>query len=167
VVAVVHDGVDWRWGSGGYVADPARYAALCRPWAGAVDAIVGTHTLGRWFGSIEGTPVVQPWPFGAELAVVEPSRDEEPKTFAIAPEAGGRWTGAGREILEKAEASVLGDLAEPLHARSGGPSPLANFFARVVSGVRDRKASRRHRPVFREFKRHNRSSRLLHLSCEH
>jgi hypothetical protein len=132
VVALVHDGVDWRWGPRGYDADPARCAALCRPWAGAVDAIVGTHTLGRWFGSIEGTPVVQPWPFGAELAVVELSRDGEPKTYAIAPEAGGRWTGAGQGILEKAEASVLGDLAEPLYARSGGPSPLADFFARAL-----------------------------------
>jgi hypothetical protein len=88
VVALVHDGVDWRSGPRGYAADPARYTELCRPWAGAVDAIVGTHTLGRWFGSIEGTPVVQPWPFGAELAVVELSSDEEPKTYAIAPEAG-------------------------------------------------------------------------------
>jgi 2',3'-cyclic-nucleotide 2'-phosphodiesterase (5'-nucleotidase family) len=132
VVALVHDGVDWRCGPRGYAADPARYTELCRPWAGAVDAIVGTHTLGRWFGSIEGTPVVQPWPFGAELAVVELSSGEEPKTYAIAPEAGGRWTGAGREILEKAEASVLGDLPEPLYARSGGPSPLADFFARAL-----------------------------------
>src|SRR3712207_2062704 len=67
VVALFHDGVDWHFGPRGYEADPGRFVALCRPWARSVDAIFGSHTLGRWMGHLDGIPVVQPWPFGAEL----------------------------------------------------------------------------------------------------
>lgn len=132
VVVLIHEGVNWRIGESGYVAEPGRFVELCRPWAGAVDAIVGTHTLGRWIGRVEGTPVVQPWPFGAELGVVELTRDREPGAYTMVPEADGRWTGAGSGLLDDASAKVLGMLAEPLYARSGGPSPLADFFAQAL-----------------------------------
>ena len=130
VVALIHEGVDWRIGEGGYVAELGRFTELCRTWARAVDAIIGTHALGRWVGRIEGTPVVQPWPFGAELGVVELARGREVREYTMTPEAGGRRTGAGAWLLEDASAKVLGALEEPLHARSGGPSPLADLFAR-------------------------------------
>ena len=132
VVALFHDGVDWRFGREGYEADPERFAALCRPWAGSVDAIFASHTLGRWIGRVGGTPVVQPWPFGAEFGVVELVRGSEPRAYGITPEAGGRWTGAGCELLEEASARVLGELEKPLLSRSGGPSPLADSFARAL-----------------------------------
>ena len=132
VVALIHDGVDWSIGSRGYVADPGRFAASCRPWAWSVDAIVGTHTLGRWIGRVEGTPVVQPWPLGAEFGVVELARGEKARAYGITPETGRRWTGAGSELLDAASSTVLGTLEDPLYARSGGPSPLTNFFARAL-----------------------------------
>src|SRR5919107_806836 len=132
VVALFHDGVDWRFGSRGYEALPERFSEVCRPWAHAVDAIFASHTLGRWIGRVEGTPVVQPWPFGAELGVVELALGEEPKAYCITPETGGRWGGAGGELLEEASSKVLGRLAEPLSSRSGGPAPLADFFARAL-----------------------------------
>jgi 2',3'-cyclic-nucleotide 2'-phosphodiesterase (5'-nucleotidase family) len=132
VVALFHDGVDWHFGPRGYEADPGRFVALCRPWARSVDAIFGSHTLGRWMGHLDGIPVVQPWPFGAELGVVELTRGEEPKTYGITPETGGRWTGAGSELLDEASSRVLGELEEPLLSRSGGPSPLADYFARAL-----------------------------------
>jgi 2',3'-cyclic-nucleotide 2'-phosphodiesterase (5'-nucleotidase family) len=132
VVALIHDGVGWSIGSRGYVADPERFAALCRPWAWSVDAIVGTHTLGRWIGSVERTPVVQPWPLGAELGVVEFARGGKARAYGITPETGGRWTGAGSGLLDEASSTVLGTLEDPLHARSDGPSPLVDFFAKAL-----------------------------------
>ena len=48
VVALLHDGVDWRFGAAGYEAHPERFSEVCRPWAHAVDAIFASHTFGRW-----------------------------------------------------------------------------------------------------------------------
>jgi hypothetical protein len=82
---------------------------------------------------------VQPWPFGAELGVVELELGEEPKAYCLTPETGGRWGGAGGELLGEASSKVLGGLAEPLSSRSDGPAPLADFFARALreaTGVR-------------------------------
>src|SRR5215207_1782805 len=132
VVALLHDGVDWRFGAQGYEAHPERFSEVCRPWAQAVDAIFASHTLGRWLGRVEGTPVVQPWPFGAELGVVEFELGEEPRIYCVTPETGGRWGGAGSELLEEASSRILGELAEPLSSISGGPAPLAGFFARAL-----------------------------------
>lgn len=132
VIALLHDGVDWCFGAQGYEARPERFSEVCRPWARSVDAIFASHTLGRWIGRVEGTPVVQPWPFGAELGVVELALDEEPKAYCIIPEGGGRWSGAGSEFLERASSKVVGRLAEPLCSRSGGPTSLADFFARAL-----------------------------------
>jgi 2',3'-cyclic-nucleotide 2'-phosphodiesterase (5'-nucleotidase family) len=50
VVALLHDGVDWRFGPRGYEAHPERFSEVCRPWARSVDAIFASHTLGRWSG---------------------------------------------------------------------------------------------------------------------
>jgi 2',3'-cyclic-nucleotide 2'-phosphodiesterase (5'-nucleotidase family) len=139
VVALLHDGVDWRFGPRGYEAYPQRFSEVCRPWARSVDAIFASHTLGRWIGRVEGTPVVQPWPFGAELGVVELELGEEPRAYCVTPKTGGRWGGAGSELLDEASTRVLGELVERLISRSGGPAPLADFFARAVreaTGVR-------------------------------
>jgi hypothetical protein len=132
VVALLHDGVDWRFGPRGYEAHPERFSDVCRPWARSVDAIFASHTLGRWVGQVERTPVVQPWPFGAELGVVELELGEEPKAYCLTPETGGRWSGAGGELLADASSKVLGELGEPMSSRSGGPAPLADYFARAL-----------------------------------
>ena len=132
VLALFHDGVDWRFGRRSYEADSRRFVARCRPWADEVDAIFASHTLGRWIGQVKGTPVIQPWPFGTELGVVELARGEDPRAYGITPEADGRWTGKGSEFLDEASSRVLGTLGEPLFSRSGGPSPLADLFARAL-----------------------------------
>jgi 2',3'-cyclic-nucleotide 2'-phosphodiesterase (5'-nucleotidase family) len=132
VVALLHDGVDWRFGPRGYEVHSKRFSDVCRPWAHAVDAIFASHTLGRWIGQVEGTPVVQPWPFGAELGVVELEMGKRPNTYCVTPETGGRWGGAGSELLDEASTRVLGELVEPLSSRSSGPAPLADFFARAL-----------------------------------
>lgn len=63
-VALFHDGVEWRSGKRGYEVQAGRFAERYRSWADEVDVIFASHTLGRWMGRVEGTPVVQPWPFG-------------------------------------------------------------------------------------------------------
>jgi len=132
VVVLFHDGVDWRLGKRGYEARPERFLARCQPWAGEVDAIFASHTLGRWIGRVEGTLVVQPWPFGAELGVVELARGEQPRAYGITPESGGRWSGTGSGLLDEATSRVRGEIERPLGNTSGGPSPLADFFARAL-----------------------------------
>jgi 2',3'-cyclic-nucleotide 2'-phosphodiesterase (5'-nucleotidase family) len=132
VVALFHDGVDWRSGRRAYEVQPSRFAERCRPWAGEVDGIFASHTLGRWIGRIESTPVVQPWPFGAELGVVELARGREPKTYGITPETGRRWSGTGSRLLDEASSRVLGEVDRPLSNTSGGPSALADFFAHAL-----------------------------------
>jgi 2',3'-cyclic-nucleotide 2'-phosphodiesterase (5'-nucleotidase family) len=132
VVALFHDRVDWRLGKRGYEVRPGTFAARCQRWADEVDAIFASHTLGRWIGRIEGTPVVQPWPFGAELGVVELVRGEGPRAYSIVPESGGRWSGTGSGLLDRATSRVVGEIKRPLHNTSGGPSPLADFFARAL-----------------------------------
>jgi 2',3'-cyclic-nucleotide 2'-phosphodiesterase (5'-nucleotidase family) len=97
-----------------------------------VDAIFASHTLGRWIGRTEGTPVIQPWPLGAELGVVELTTGEEPKAYGITPETGGRWSGTGSGLLDEASSMVVGELERPLRTTSGDPSPLADFFARAL-----------------------------------
>jgi len=141
VVALLHDGIDGRLAAAGaYVADPARLRALCRPWAGVVDAILLGHTCGRYMGDIAGTPVVQPWPFGAEVGVLdlEIAPGAPPRVVAGTPRGelvppGDAWAGAGGDLLAAAGARVLGVLDEPLHDRmGGGVAPLADFLARAI-----------------------------------
>ena len=124
VVALIHDGVGWSIGSRGYVADPERFAALCRPWAWSVDAIVGTHTLGRWIGSVERTPVVQPWPLGAELGVVEFARGGKARAYGITrdwwPMDRGRQRAARRGLIRG--------------TRHAGRSPACQIGRAVTAG---------------------------------
>lgn len=141
VVALLHDGIDGRFtATGSYITDPARLEALCRPWAGAVDAILLGHTCGRYMGDIAGTPVAQPWPFGAEVGVLdlEFAPGAPPRVVAGTPRGelvppGDAWAGAGGDLLAAAEGRVLGVLDEPLHDRmGGGTAPLADFLAHAI-----------------------------------
>ncbi len=131
-VALFHDGVEWRSGKRGYEVQAGRFAERYRSWADEVDVIFASHTLGRWMGRVEGTPVVQPWPFGAELGVVELAKGREPKTYGITPETGGRWSGTGSRLLDEASSRVLGEVDRPLSNTSGGPSALVDFFTRAL-----------------------------------
>ncbi|CAH1652879.1 2',3'-cyclic-nucleotide 2'-phosphodiesterase (5'-nucleotidase family) [Chelatococcus asaccharovorans] len=141
VVALVHDGVDWSFRANGrYIVDEVMFADRCRSWRGAIDLIIAGHTLGRFFGEIEGTPVMQPWPLGAEIAVIDldlaTGRALAPPRGVLV-EARGQWRGTGADIIAEAAADHLGDLDRPLYARSGGPMPLADFLAAAIADVTD------------------------------
>jgi len=137
VVLALHDGVDWRVTPGtGYKAEPERLFAKLRPWAHAVDIIAAGHSLGRFFGSIDGTPILQPWPLGSELGVIDLSFEGTnltpgtPQGLRVTP--AGSWTGHGADVIDEAADDVLGTLCAPLFAISDGPAPLADFLAEAI-----------------------------------
>lgn len=137
VVLALHDGVDWQIAPGrGYRPEPARLFDKLRAWARSVDVIAAGHTLGRFFGAIDGTPVLQPWPLGAEFGCIDLTFGGSQPAFGaphgIGIEPAGPWTGHGAERIDAAADDVLGRLAAPLVALSGGPAPLACFIASAI-----------------------------------
>ena len=67
--------MDWEpVAAGGARPLPARFGTVIGTWAHLVDVIVAGHTLGRWIGTLRGTPVLQPWAFGQEIGRFQNSR---------------------------------------------------------------------------------------------
>lgn len=134
VVALFHDGVDTIGHERGRPRmDVGRFAERCRPWIRSVDAVVAGHTLGNFFGHLEGVPVTLPWAFGTEVGVIELSRGEGPgRAYGVPSEPGGRWTGAGGGLIDGPGSEVIGHLEEPLYRIAGGDSTLLDFMARAL-----------------------------------
>lgn len=134
VVALLHDGMEWEaTGSGKGAVIPARFAADHGVWLDEVDAVVAGHTIvGDWFGRIGGTLVAQPWPFGAEVGVIDLSLAGGGRAYGVPVEPGGCWTGAGADLIVKAETHVVGRLEKPLTWVRGGGAPLMRFVARAL-----------------------------------
>lgn len=137
VVALFHDGVDSVYaGPQPPEMDAGRFAARCRPWISSVDAVVAGHTLGRFFGHLEGVPVALPWAFGAEVGVIDLSRgaggDVYGDLHGMSTEPGGPWTGAGAELITRAGSQVIGNLDGTLYRIPGESSPLLDFMARAL-----------------------------------
>ena len=136
VAVLIHDGVDWGFDRNGrYVVQEERFIELCRPWHAAVDVIVAGHTLGRFMGHVGNTPVLQPWPLGTEVGVVDVDLNgkvgrSEPQGVTVEPH--GQWGGFGSDIIAAAEQDVLGRLGAALEARSRADAPLAVFLAQAV-----------------------------------
>jgi hypothetical protein len=141
VICVCHDGVDWHFNSAGdYIAHPDAFFARCLPWHVDVDVIVAGHTLGRYFGRLKNTPIVQPWPLGSELAVVDIEVSQhglQTHLDSVVISPGEQWRGSGSDVIHAAETEILGHLNQPLEARAHGPAPLAKFVANAASIVSD------------------------------
>ncbi|WP_156913557.1 metallophosphoesterase [Mesorhizobium sp. WSM3224] len=142
VVAAVHDGIDWKFDQDRqFAVELDRLVQRCQPWAKAVDVILAGHTLGRFRGEIDGTPIVQPWPMGCEVGVVDIDHDNSIHTYfreigeATAPSQ--RWDGHGAEIIDIAENSYLGLLPTALSSQANVGSSLSLFLAQAVSSVSD------------------------------
>lgn len=135
VVVLLHDGTDWRFSGGKYEPRPQRLFARIQEWEESVDLVVGGDTLGRHYGSIGRMKFVQPWPFGAEIALVDfDFRSSEVCTkFAAVPVRGSEeWDGFGADLINEARQDVLGALPYSLTAYSGGKAPLADFMAECI-----------------------------------
>ncbi|MGY3488133.1 hypothetical protein ACVW1C_006016 [Bradyrhizobium sp. USDA 4011] len=135
VVVLLHDGIDWRFESGEYAPQPQRLFAKIQKWEEAVDLVIGGDTLGRYYGSIGRMQFVQPWPFGAEIALVdfEFRRSEVcTRTSAVPVTGSEEWDGIGADLIREARQDILGALPYALSAYSGGQAPLAAFMAECV-----------------------------------
>lgn len=134
IVALVHDGIDWSISSDNqYISHPTRFADLCRPWSRLVDVILAGHTLGRFIGHIDATPVLQPWAFGAEIGVVELTRGERNhRLSSVFVSTTREWCGSGRELLERSRSEVVGELRAPLYDYSFGETALVQFIAQAL-----------------------------------
>ena len=60
----VHDGVDAPGATG-------RMESLCAGLRGAVDLVLGGHTLQCFAGELAGVPFLQPWAFGGQVGVAD------------------------------------------------------------------------------------------------
>ncbi len=133
VVVLIHFGVNWSVADdGAHEPDPTPVLDLCRPFQGAVDAVVLGHTLGRWAGVVDGVPYAQPWAFGAEVGVIDLDLDggeHAVELVTVDAEAARAWTGAGRTAIEQAERTVIGELDAPLTIDFAHDISLAHFAA--------------------------------------
>jgi 2',3'-cyclic-nucleotide 2'-phosphodiesterase (5'-nucleotidase family) len=140
VVAAVHDGIDWAFEQkDGYRSFDTELETRFQTLAGHVDLIVCGHTLGRYKGHVAGTPVIQPWPLGCEIGVVDyTARDGITLSFESVGDAGSpatRWTGHGADLIDEAGSDILGKLGQPLHSISSGSSTLAAFLADAILSI--------------------------------
>jgi len=134
VFAIVHDGVDWKPRRGGVRVLPRRFAGAIAPWASSVDAIVAGHTLGRWIGTVCGTPVVQPWAFGQEVGVVEFDDELRPtRVYGVTPGPSSPWDGFGADLIKAATNEVIGVLPRPMRNQPGVDSSLPRYVAAAMA----------------------------------
>lgn len=142
IVAVVHDGVDWEpVPAGGARPVPARFGAVIGSWAHLVDVIVAGHTLGRWIGTLRGTPVLQPWAFGQEIGVADfDGRLAPARVYAVTPARSGTavpWDGHGAELIAGARAQPIGTLNRPLRNQLAVDHSLPGYVADAIARAND------------------------------
>lgn len=135
VIVAVHDGVDW------FVHDDMRVefrsnriAALLDGLDDVADAVIGGHTIGRWIGYLGSLPFAQPWPFGAEVGVIDIAADGTASVSAVRPTPveQSSWKGPGGDALRAADARPIGYLDTALCNSPGAQRPLAQFAAEAL-----------------------------------
>jgi 2',3'-cyclic-nucleotide 2'-phosphodiesterase (5'-nucleotidase family) len=147
LVAILHDGVDW-WpdldpGGPATGARAERLADTARPWAGAVDLVVGGHVPDGWVGELAGTPAGHAHVFAASVLIIDlPGRsDARPVVrgwFPVPPTRPGRRTPAV-EALDAAAANVVGESRHTWLSLTGADRYLPDLIAgalREATGAR-------------------------------
>jgi 2',3'-cyclic-nucleotide 2'-phosphodiesterase (5'-nucleotidase family) len=140
VVALLHDGVAW-WPSGDGIATRSdRLQSLVRPWASAVDLIIGGHNFGAWSGTLAGTPAGEANVYAASVLVADLLKPSTAvvrgvvRTSALRPPTITPAVAA----FDAAAANVVGASAEPWIMRTGAsrylPDRIAHAF-RTTSGA--------------------------------
>jgi 2',3'-cyclic-nucleotide 2'-phosphodiesterase (5'-nucleotidase family) len=137
VVAVLHDGVDW-WPSlepGGppTLARAERLADVARPWAGAVDLVVGGHVPDGWAGELAGTPAGHAHVFADSVLVVDlPGNDQARavvRGWFRVPAVRPRRATAATRALDAAAANVVGESRQTWVSRTGAERYLPDLIA--------------------------------------
>jgi hypothetical protein len=137
VIVLLHDGVSWAHQAGrDPEPDPAEFLARHGRWLPAADLVVAGHTLARWLGPLGGTTVLQPWAFGAEIAVAD--LDAQGRLLGCASalaEPGRAWSGAGSDVLAAARSQRYGVLEQAAGADMGGGRALLDRMAHAMLAV--------------------------------
>jgi hypothetical protein len=137
VVAVLHDGVDW-WpnpdaGGPPTLARAERLADVARPWAGAVDLVVGGHVPDGWVGELAGTPAGHAHVFADSVLVVDLPGQAGARAVvrgwyrapAVRPRRATPATGA----LDAAAGNILGESRHTWLSRTGVERYLPDLIA--------------------------------------
>jgi 2',3'-cyclic-nucleotide 2'-phosphodiesterase (5'-nucleotidase family) len=134
VIAIVHNGIEWRYGERGMMVDDTQFESWSAGWRDDVDLIVAGHSLGHHIGRIGKTPFLQPWPFGSEVAIcdIDLSIPNDVRMSSVMAKPGRQWTGHGSDLIAAAEQDIVGRLDEALEARAHIPSLLANMLSKAV-----------------------------------
>ena len=141
VVVVLHDGIAFAVASNGEPtagvapdlrADTVALRSIVAPWLHHIDALVLGHTLTRWFGSFDGVPVAQPFPFGAEVGVIELHEGAPGSAYGVLVETAGPWRGPGHQLMEETASIVLGSLGSPLVMTANGECSLLKASSEVA-----------------------------------
>jgi 2',3'-cyclic-nucleotide 2'-phosphodiesterase (5'-nucleotidase family) len=137
VVAVLHDGVDW-WpnlepGGPATLARAERLAEVARPWAGAVDLVVGGHVPDGWGGELAGTPAGHAHVFADSVLVVDLPADDQARAvvrgwFRVPAVRPRRATPATR-ALDAAAGKVVGESRHTWVSRTGAEWYLPDLIA--------------------------------------
>jgi hypothetical protein len=125
VVLALHDGVD--------AGSVERMEALCAELRGAVDVVLGGHTLQCHAGLLGGVPFLQPWGFGSQVGVADLGADGRAELRLVDPGPPLPWRGAGAAAQPALEAEIVGRLDRPL-----ADDALATTIADEVLRVDDR-----------------------------
>jgi hypothetical protein len=139
-VAVLLDGVDW-WpnlepGGPPTLARAERLADVARPWAGAVDLVVGGHVPDGWMGALAGTPAGHAHVFADSVLVVDLPGQRGKRAvvrgwFRVPAVRPPRPT-AATEALEAAAANVVGESRHTWLSRTGAERYLPDLIAMAL-----------------------------------
>lgn len=136
VVLALHDGIDWTPGQDGELhLHVERIAGFCAAVAAEVDMVLGGHSLARYAGELGGVPFVQPWAWGAEVGVVELTREGASRVYSEAVVEAGPWKGPGAGVYNALGEQIVGRLREPLINAPARSLSLAEAMARGVSAL--------------------------------
>ncbi len=130
VVLALHDGVD--------VIGTERMRALCDRVRGAVDLVLGGHTLRCYAGTLAGVPFLRPWAFGSQVGVADFHDDGRVVLRVVDVGPARPWTGAGAAAQASLEAEIVGRLKAPLVQAAGRVVELAQAIGDGVLRTDDR-----------------------------
>jgi 2',3'-cyclic-nucleotide 2'-phosphodiesterase (5'-nucleotidase family) len=128
VVALLHDGVEW-WPADPIATRAARLEDVARPWADAVDLILGGHNFAAWTGALAGTPAGEPHVFAASLVVVDLADRPVVRGVYRVPARPAKGSSPAVEAIERARSRVVGETPHHWLTRTGAMHHLPELLA--------------------------------------
>jgi hypothetical protein len=102
---------------------------VARPWAAAVDVILGGHNFAAWTGALAGTPAGEPHVFAASVLVVDLADRPVVRGVYRVPARPPKESSPAIEAIERARSRVVGETPHHWLARTGAPHYLPELLA--------------------------------------